>query len=779
MTRRIAPAKESPPGEKEIRSMSILEETTTQQTSELSLRDYMDLLRRRKAIVIQTFMVVFVLGVAVTFMAKPVYRTSARILVEGRTYNVAQYSSDNPLVGLFTPDSGHDILTQLEVLQGDRVLADAYKDGDVPPGSAHLEVRQVNGTDVIELLVESNTPTYAERLAKALPNTYLNYVTGNRKKEVNDAYNFASLRLKEENDKLTQAELTYERFKKSAGISNLESERDARIQEQSEALANVRVLEGQYANMEALAKSLQENQKTVKKFIVTPTEITNNQQLQTIKSNIDTRIVQREGLLLKYKPTHPTIQAIDAEIAELKRQLATAPAILTSTMKVPNPQVDTYAAKLVDTQAQATALQAQLTQARDRADKAQAALGNYSQLERQQSQLVRDMEIHRGTVTLLLKSVEDLGLRQKATHDPVLAIAPAAPAIQVAPKKLNNLVYASLVGLMLGLCFALLQEFLDDRINSPEDARRIVGTPALGYVPMIENEEARLLSGSRSGGSVLESYRVLRSNVRFAAVDTPIHSLLITSTVPGEGKSVTAYNLAVAMALDGRNVILVDTDLRRPTMHEKAKVAQQPGLTNVLVGHTSLEDAIKETNIPGLRVLPAGPLPPNPAELLNSQAMKQLHKALKDQADIVIFDSPPCLATADAQVMAAETDGVLYVVQFGEAKKSAVRHAVEMLRQARTRILGVVFNKIDLTAKRDAYYYGYYGYYGYYQTTQLEDGRPRRRRSTAEFEALLPRNSSSAREQSAFERAAQDASSPTGPIGPAPKNDSDDRDEEV
>ena len=701
--------------------------------------------------------------------------------MEGRSYSVAQYSSENPLVGLFTPDSGHDILTQLEVLQGDRVLADAYKDGDVPPGSAHLEVRQVNGTDVIELQVESNTPTYAERLAKALPNTYLNYVTGNRKKEVNDAYNFASNRLKEENEKLTQAELSYERFKKNAGISDLQSERDARIEEQSNAMAEVRMLEGQFASAEALGKKLEEGKNSIKKEIVSPVTVTNEGQMASIKANIAAIEVEKQGLIYKFKPTHPTIQALDSKIAELNKQLAATPKEITNTTTSPNPAVDAYIGKIADTNAQAAAVQAQLVKARERADTAQAALGNYSALERQQSQLTRDMEIHRGTVTLLLKSVEDLGLRQKATHDPVLVIAPAAPAVQVAPKKLNNLVYASLVGLMLGLCFALLQEFLDDRINSPEDARRIVGTPALGYVPMIENEEARLLSGSRSGGSVLESYRVLRSNVRFAAVDTPIHSLLITSTVPGEGKSVTAYNLAVAMALDGRNVILVDTDLRRPTMHEKAKVAQQPGLTNVLVGHTSLEDAIKETNIPGLRVLPAGPLPPNPAELLNSQAMKQLHKALKDQADIVVFDSPPCLATADAQVMAAETDGVLYVVQFGEAKKSAVRHAVEMLRQARTRILGVVFNKIDLTAKRDAYYYGYYGYYGYYQTTQLEDGRPRRRRSTAEFEALLPRNSASSREASATDRAAQDAQGPITPIAPGPRSvaDDDDMDEEV
>jgi polysaccharide biosynthesis transport protein len=211
----------------------------------------------------------------------------------------------------------------------------------------------------------------------------------------------------------------------------------------------------------------------------------------------------------------------------------------------------------------------------------------------------------------------------------------------------------------------------------------------------------------------------------------------VTSTAPGEGKSVTASNLAVAMALDGRRVIVVDADLRRPTLHEKFDMEQRPGLTNVLVGHTSLDDAIKQTDVQGLFLLPAGPLPPNPAELLNSQAMRQLVEGLKERADVVIFDSPPFLATADAQVLAAMADGVLYVVQFGEAKKSAVRHAVDLLNQAHAKVLGVVFNKIDLTSRRDDYYYGYYRYYNYYHTPQLESGDARRPRSTKEFDALL------------------------------------------
>lgn len=760
------------------------EETPVQsQASEMSLRDYLDLLRRRKAIILQTFMVVFVLGVAITFMAKPVYRTSARILVEGKSYNINSLDSGNPLSALFGADTGHDINTQLEILMGDKVMTDAYRDADVPPGSSRLSVNQVNGTDVIELVVESSTPTYAERLAKTIPNTYMGYVTGNRKTEISNAFSFATSRLKEENDKLIEAEVAMEHFKINQHITDAVLDRDRRLNLVQHAEADLQQARTALLNNDALLGRIREDLKNAPKRIKIIDSVP-NQTVETLNAQISQLKQNRNDLLYLYKPTHARIKEVDTRIANLQAEVKAAPAYIEKTQYANNSVIGAYQAKISDLEDSRATFQATIKDAQARLDTAEIGIDSFGPLERRQSEMMRDIELHKGTVSLLVKSVEDLRLRSKMTHDPVLVIAPAGTAVQVAPKKVNNLVYASLIGLMLGLCFALLQEFMDDRINSPEDARRIVGTPALGYVPLIENEDSRLLNGARGGGSVLESYRVLRSNVRFAAIDTRIRSILVTSTVPGEGKSVTAYNLAVSMALDGRSVILVDTDLRRPTMHEKAKLSQQPGLTNVLVGHTPFESAIKETGIPGMRVLTAGPLPPNPAELLNSQAMRQLHQTLKESADVVIFDSPPCLATADAQVLAAECDGVLYVVQFGEAKKSAVKHAIEMLRQARARVLGVVFNKIDLTAKRDAYYYGYYGYYGYYQTTQLEDGRPRRRRSTAEFEALLPKTNNPASENPSPDREEGEHDSPAVALsqhseaGHA-RTEPDDNDEEI
>ena len=372
-----------------------------------------------------------------------------------------------------------------------------------------------------------------------------------------------------------------------------------------------------------------------------------------------------------------------------------------------------------------------MDKAQSHATEATAKLGKFSTLDRQQAELQRNLEEHQANVKTLTTTVQMLDLRDKATHDPLMTITPAGPAFQVAPRPVVNMIYSAVVGLILALGLALLQEFMDDRVNSPDDARRMLDTPVLGYVPLIEKEEGRLLSQTRSNGAILESYRVVRSNVQFATLGSQVCSLLVTSTVPGEGKSVTATNLAIAMALDGKKVILVDADLRRSTVHQKFDIPQSPGLTNVLIGRTSLEAALRDTEFPGLRLLTAGPQPPNPAELLNSEPMQRLHERLKEYADVVIYDSPPCLATADAQVLSASR-------RWRDVRDSTGRNQ-KIRRPPRD---GTAESGTRQRAGRDLQQMsgfgrqeGYYGYYGYYQSVDIEDGQPAP--VSSEFEALL------------------------------------------
>jgi capsular exopolysaccharide synthesis family protein len=369
---------------------------------------------------------------------------------------------------------------------------------------------------------------------------------------------------------------------------------------------------------------------------------------------------------------------------------------------------------VADASAAASAAQASLDAARSRAARLTSSLPGYNTIMRSESQLVRSIEDGRNSVQMLAKSVEDLSLRQKAVEskdDPITVIAAAGPALQVAPRVFRNMIMAIILGLFLAAAAALLHDSLDDHINDEEEARWLLDTPILGHLPMLPDADRHLISLEASDARILENFRVLRSNVQFTLMNRTNHALMVTSTIPAEGKTSTASNLAIAMALDGRRIILVDADLHRPQLDGLFGLAKQPGLSNVLVGQAALQDALQATDIPGLRVLTCGVLPPNPAELLNSQAMDELLEAMKADSDMVIFDSPPCLATADAQVLSAKVDGVVYVMELGKVHKSSVQRSFELFHQAQARVLGVVFNKIE-SSNRDSYTYYDYGYYG-------------------------------------------------------------------
>jgi capsular exopolysaccharide synthesis family protein len=213
-----------------------------------------------------------------------------------------------------------------------------------------------------------------------------------------------------------------------------------------------------------------------------------------------------------------------------------------------------------------------------------------------------------------------------------------------------------------------------------------------------------------------EAYRVLRTNLQYANPDVPLRRILITSTVPGEGKSTTLGNLGVTMAQTERSVLLVDADLRRSCLHEMFKLRASPGLTSYLAGNSLLEAVISKTAIPNLSIVPSGPLPPNPAELLASRRMREFLESVSERYDITLVDSPPVLAVTDACVLASMTDGVIFVAGSGKTPKGAMRRARDQITAAQGRILGVVVNQFDgrhSDGYSRSYYHRYYGrYYG-------------------------------------------------------------------
>ncbi|MED3865131.1 CpsD/CapB family tyrosine-protein kinase [Priestia megaterium] len=215
----------------------------------------------------------------------------------------------------------------------------------------------------------------------------------------------------------------------------------------------------------------------------------------------------------------------------------------------------------------------------------------------------------------------------------------------------------------------------------------------------------RLLAHNSPKDPVAEQYRTIRTNIQFSDADQDIKSIVLTSTGPGEGKSTTASNLATVYAQQGLRVLLIDADLRKPTAHYTFRLENHVGLTNVLTKQSTLGQAVQETEVPELFLLTSGPIPPNPAELLASNNMTELLKEMKEEFDMVIFDTPPVLAVADAQILANQVDGSILVVSSGKTDKEAAVKAKELLLKANAKVLGAVLNNRKMEEGSDYYYY--------------------------------------------------------------------------
>ncbi|WP_416420256.1 CpsD/CapB family tyrosine-protein kinase [Priestia aryabhattai] len=216
----------------------------------------------------------------------------------------------------------------------------------------------------------------------------------------------------------------------------------------------------------------------------------------------------------------------------------------------------------------------------------------------------------------------------------------------------------------------------------------------------------RLLAHNSPKDPVAEQYRTIRTNIQFSNVDQDIKTIVLTSSGAEEGKSTTSSNLATVYAQQGLNVLLIDADLRKPTSHYTFRLENHIGLTNVLTRQSTLAQAVQESEIPHLSVLTSGPIPPNPSELLASAQMAELLKEMKKQFDMIIFDTPPILAVADAQILANQVDGTILVVSSGKTEKDAALKSKELLSNAKGKLLGVVLNNRKVEEGNYYYYYG-------------------------------------------------------------------------
>jgi succinoglycan biosynthesis transport protein ExoP len=286
----------------------------------------------------------------------------------------------------------------------------------------------------------------------------------------------------------------------------------------------------------------------------------------------------------------------------------------------------------------------------------------------------------------------------------------------VRPNKTLNIILGIVIGLMVGVGLAFFIEYLDTSVKTIDDVERALQSPVLGVIP--QNVGYLFDEGVESQHA--EAYRVLRTNLLFSRKDDRLNSIVVVSAGAGEGKSTTVLNLATVFAQAGQRVLLVDSDLRRPTLHKVLKVSNSLGLTNYLLKQNTLEEVIQRTSIPTLDLLASGKLPSSSMNILGSASMKDLVAELKQRYDFVFFDSPPIMGVSDAAILASEIDMVVQVIQYRRYPQPMNIRAKQMIEKVGGTLIGIVLNNINMSQDESYYYYSGY-YHGYYYYSKNEE----------------------------------------------------------
>lgn len=355
-----------------------------------------------------------------------------------------------------------------------------------------------------------------------------------------------------------------------------------------------------------------------------------------------------------------------------------------------------------------------------------------------QALLENQLAQYRSSYGNVLSQLESIRLAEANSQDTLAMVEPAIPPkAPIRPRTLMNTLLAAIVGGMLGLGAAFLIEYLDDTVKTPDDIARITGLTTLGVIAKHgkDGKGAGMITLEHPRSPIAEAYRTIRTGIRFASVDKPIRTLLVTSAGPSEGKSTTAANLAIVMAQSGKKVLLVDADLRKPVQHKLWQLPNNFGLTGALLFQQETIDTDKlfsPASIDNLHVMTSGQIPPNPSELLGSQKMQQITEQLLKTFDLIVFDTPPALAVTDAAVLGQIVDAVAVVIDAGATREPALIQTMQQFQKGQAHVIGFILNRFRAQRSGGYYYYYYDEYYSEDESGETTGSGHRRHHSTKE-----------------------------------------------
>ena len=696
------------------------------------LRAYALILWKRRWTILTAGFVLGTLAAIRAYRTTPVYEATARVEVEAETPQIQSLNNLYAGVG-YTDD--YFLQTQVNVLYSENLAWQTVQQlglgkkaefasgggGSSPVNSlaaarnaligefrGHLRVQLMRDSRMIEVTFASADPGLAAQAANALVNNYIEYNFHQKYDATREASGFMEQQLDELKarvEKSQQALVDYERRNLIVNIGDKQTVAEQRLSDLSKDLTTA------------------QNERMQKQSVYELVNANPSQAALTAKDDLLGRLDEKYAdlreeyvdALAQYGPNFPKVERLHEQLNEVQ-------SIMERERKRVMAQVhDDYLAALGREKLLSAAV------AREKEE-----VGRLNQLMIEHNLLKREFDTNQQLYESLLQHLKDAtvaaGLRATNIHLVDSALVPTDP---VRPRIMYNIAISILVGLVLGVTLAIIEESLDTSIKSAEDLERVIGVPALAVVPLARSSwlasrgdrslpqdgavESIVLRQPTS--SLAESYHTLRTAILLATAPRPPRVLLVTSAQPGEGKTCTALNLAMGLARRGVPVALVDADMRRPGIARAISLSGNgAGLSTLLSGAHSLDQALHQFKpLPSLWVIPSGPEAPNPADLLSSPAMQKVLQELRGRFEHVVLDSAPLLLVTDATVLSGMVDGVVLVVESGVMARRGLLRAQKILESAGGKILGAVLNKWDA---RSEGYYAYYGSYyrGYYRS---------------------------------------------------------------
>ena len=695
------------------------------EADELDLRQVLSLVMRRWLVILTTFVVIVGTVAAYTWTARPVYKAAATILVDISSSGGGSISQELPLLSdIRALTQARSVETQAEIIKSPVVLQAAYDKlspalqelvvgagGTVAPSA--VEVKPLRNTDVISVSAYAYGPEAAAELANLICEHYVQTSQDSNRRDVRAAAQYVKGQLETVRKELEDSQRALRNYKEANKTIDLTVEAQALAGHNAQVQSELRRAESELAGARAELSAATRRELALRGETVTAESLAASPTVETLKKALVDLEQKRLETLQEYRGTSPEVRALAKQIAHVREQLQ-------------DEAKTALAQSAAPIQANVWALEAQTAALGGAAGRVQRDLLRLPEQEYQLAELTQELEVQRQTYRMLNEQYQVLRISEEGRMANARLISPAEPpSSPVRPRKRTNMALAAVLGLMLAFGLAMVVDRLDDRVHSEEEAVLATGSPVLAHLRFERDPEELVLTADTRRSSLLETFRMLRSNIMFSSPDRPIKTIVITSTQPNEGKTLIASDLAVVMALDDKRTLLVDADLRRPSIHRRMGVGNEIGLTNIAVGHNALADSLQPTDVPNLTVMTSGPLPPSPPELLNSQAWRGCMQQLREQFDFVVFDSPPLANFTDAQVLASMTDATLLVVSAREARKQVIARCRDLLAIAGAAIVGIVLNKLPRSFGPGGYYYYYYHYYDY----EGGDGTKRRRSS--------------------------------------------------